>query len=468
MAKLKRRAALTLLAALLVLPVGGAAADTRTENIDVVVALDRSLSMEKKIDAVRNYATTYLVDQVLIPGDRFIVVAFYGKADLVVSQTIGGEADKAAVKKVIAGLRGNGRFTDIGNALDVLQEQVAPLENDGRKKFILLLTDGIQEAPPTSKYWSKDGTFNHAFLANTKTIQKKGWKIQILGIGTDTAARDLARELDGSYNEITDTLSVETLLRTTEGLFGKLTLEGPVSVAPVGADGSSALSFALKADGFTEEPRVTIDGVSAQVGSLTAPNLLGEPFGFKVRPAGLTRISVPVRFPAGMPAGAASAALAFTFGPGERFTPSELAASLRVKGWVGNNLWIVIGAAIVLAALIVLLVLLAVRLARGKPSRFAVQVDGDAVPPGTVTLPAGRDLYLNETAGAYTLVRRRNARSIARFSGRRRAVVLQVLKADRFPKLAELPPDARGKSFTVRNERGEKLTMKVVAKEKAK
>ena len=254
MGTLKRFAPVALAILLALGAAGMLAADTRTENIDVVVALDRSLSMEKKVEAVKSYVATYLIDQVLIPGDRFIVVAFYGKADLIVSQTIAGDADKTAVKKVIAAIRGNGRFTDIGNALDVLQQQVAPLENDGRKKFILLLTDGIQEAPPTSRYWSKDGKFNHAFLANTKTIQKKGWKIQILGIGTDTAARDLARELEGSYNEISDTLSVDALLRTTEGLFGKLTLEGPLVVSPVGADGSSSLAFTLKAEGYTRMP----------------------------------------------------------------------------------------------------------------------------------------------------------------------------------------------------------------------
>jgi hypothetical protein len=137
-------------------------------------------------------------------------------------------------------------------------------------------------------------------------------------------------------------------------------------------------------------------------------------------------------------------------------------------GWIGNNPWIVAAAAVVLAALVVGLVLLVVRLARGKPIRFAVQVDGQPVPPGTVTLTAGREIYLNDTAGSFTLVRRRNARSIARFAGRRRALVLQVLKADRFPRLDEVPPDARGKSFVVRTEPGVKVTMKVVSKERAK
>ncbi len=468
MGPLKRSAALVLLVLLAVVPVATAAADTRTENIDVVVALDRSLSMEKKVDAVKAYVTSYLVDQVLIPGDRFVVVAFYGKTELLVNQLITGEADKAAVRRAIAGVRGNGRFTDIGGALDELQRQVAPLEANGRKKFILLLTDGIQEAPPTSKYWSKDGTFNHAFLANTKTIQKKGWKIQILGIGTDTAARDLARELGGTYNEITDTLSVDTLLRTTEGFLGKLALEGPVEARPVAADGASALSFSLRAEGYKADARLTIEGIAAQVGGLASPNLLAEPFTVTVRPSGLTKVSVPVRFPPGMAAGTASAALSFSFGPGERFSPSEVAVSLRVRGWIGNNPWLVAAAAVVLAGLAVGLVFLVLRLARGRPSKFAVQVDGEAVPPGTVTLPAGREMYLNDTGGVFTLVRRRNARSIARFTGRRRAVGMQVLKADRFPRLGDVPPDVRGRSFVVRNEPGVKVTVKVVAKERAK
>jgi hypothetical protein len=161
MGTMKRFVSLALLSIVLACPL---LADTRTENIDVVVALDRSLSMEKKVEAVKSYVSTYLIDQVLIPGDHFIVVAFYGKADVIISQAIVGDADKKAVKAVITKIRGNGRFTDIGNALDILQQQVTPIENDGRKKFILLLTDGIQEAPPTSKYYSKDGKSNpHEF-----------------------------------------------------------------------------------------------------------------------------------------------------------------------------------------------------------------------------------------------------------------------------------------------------------------
>jgi Mg-chelatase subunit ChlD len=468
MGTLKRCASLAVLAVLALAVCSPLAADTRTENIDVIVALDRSLSMEKKIDAVKNYATGYLVDQVLIPGDRFIVVAFYGKTEVLVSQTIAGSGDKAAIRKTISKIRGNGRYTDIGNALDVLQQQVTPLEGNGRKKFILLLTDGIQEAPPASRYWSKDGKFNHAFLANTKTIQKKGWKIQILGIGTDTAARDLARELDGSYNEIGDTLSVDSLLAGTQGLFGTIRIDGPLAASAVAADGSSTLAFTLSSEGYKSDPTVAIESISARVGDSVTLNSLPAPFTFTVRSAGPTRVSIPVRLQPGLPAGRLPASFTFTFAAGEAFSPSEVSTTIRVRGWIGNHALLAALGVLAIAALLVLLALLIARLARGKPLLFAVLVDGEPVPPGTMSLVQGRELFLNEISGALSLVRRRNARSVARFHPLKRALRMDVLKADRFPKLEEIPPDARGKSFVLRRENGQKAALKVVSRERAK
>jgi hypothetical protein len=73
------------------------------------------------------------------------------------------------------------RFTDIGMPGH-------PPHRGGKARgkwpgqHVLLITDGIQEAPPTSKYYS-DGSFNHALLENTKTIQKKRLEDPALGLG---------------------------------------------------------------------------------------------------------------------------------------------------------------------------------------------------------------------------------------------------------------------------------------------
>ena len=95
--------ALCTLTLLLCLPLS-LAADERTEPIDVIIALDKSLSMVEEIDAVRDYVNKHLVDELLIPGDFFLTVAFYGQAEIPVAVKIGGAGDKARIKEIVGGL----------------------------------------------------------------------------------------------------------------------------------------------------------------------------------------------------------------------------------------------------------------------------------------------------------------------------------------------------------------------------
>ncbi len=454
------------LCALFVFPL---AADTRTQNIDVIIALDRSLSMEHKIGAVRDWVNSYLIDQVIIPGDYLIVVAFYGKADVIISQEIKGDADRAVAKKVISQIRGNGRFTDIGNALDVLKAQIAQRENDGRDKYVLLLTDGIQEAPPASKYYSKDGKFNHEFLANTKTIQQKGWKVMILGIGKETAAKDLAHELSSSYTEITGDLTAGSVAKSAGGLLGGVELKGGVSASPVGADGSSTLTLRLGTSGLQGDSDVTVNGISAKVGNAQAPNIMTAPFSVGVKKGTESEAKIHVKFPPSLPPGSTSATLSFSFPSGQGFAPSEVTVPIRIKGWAENNVPLLGGGIVLLVLIVIALIFLIPRLATGGVMSFSVLVEDDPVGDGPVNLSAGREIFLNENEGAFSLISRRNARSLARFAVKDRKLAMSVLKADRFPKIGEVPPDARGHSFVLKSENGRKLDLTITAaKEGAK
>jgi hypothetical protein len=461
----KRLLAVLLLGALLV---PSLCADKRTDNIDVIVALDKSLSMERKVEAVKTWVNSYLIDQVIIAGDYFIVVAFYGKADTLISQSVHDGADKEALKRIVAGVKGDGRFTDIGNALDALKAQLKARENDGREKYVLLLTDGIQEAPPSSKYWSSDGKFNHEFLANTKTIQEKGWKIMILGIGTETAAKDLARELQSSYNEITGSLTLGSLTEKVDALFGSVEVQGALRVRPISIDGGSEITFSVKSAGLKKETEIQLEGIAAVIGANPPHDLLEKPLVFSVKAAGQTAVRIPVRFPRGMSPGSSSASLAFTFLSGQRFTPAEFTVPIVVKGWMQNNVPLLAGATAAFLAVVAAAVVLALRMARGKPLRFTVLVDDDPVGGAPVVLPAGREMYLNDMDGAFSLVPRRNARSVARLYMKERRLVLAILKPDRFPKVKDLPADARGRSFPMKSSRGVNATLKIRAAERAK
>ena len=441
-------------------------ADVRTQNIDIMIALDKSLSMENKIGAVKEWVSSYLIDQVVIPGDYLDIVAFYGKADVIVSQTIRNDADKAAVKRILTDIRGNGRFTDIGNALDVLKREIDKKEGDGREKYVLLLTDGIQEAPPTSKYYSPDGKFNHEFLANTKTIQQKGWKVMILGIGAETAAKDLASAVSGQYTEVTGKVTPGSLTQSAGGLFGAVTLKGNVQVAPVGSDGSSTVAFTLKpSDTQAGEASVTVNRIDAKIdGSSPAP-IMTTPTTITVKKGQEQTAKVPVKFPSGMPAGSGTATLSFSFPSGQGFVPADVDVSFTVKGWVENNT-IPLGAGGLLVILVIVaLILLLRRVSTGGPLSFLVLVDDSPLSEMPVTLPPGHELFLNEVEGSFSLVPKHNARALARFFVKKNSLGMGVLKSDRFPKLTDVPSDVRGETFVLKSEDGRKLDLEIRTKE---
>jgi Mg-chelatase subunit ChlD len=444
--------------------------DERTENIDIILALDKSLSMaeDQKIDGVKKYVDTWLLDQVLIPGDNLIIVAFYGKTDVIVSQRVQNNADILKIKQIISQIRANGRFTDIGNALDALKVQLEKLTNDGRKKFVLMMTDGKQEAPPTSKYYSPDGKFNHEFLANTKTIQQTGWKIQILGIGTEAEAKQLAEQLSGSYTELTGDLSVETLKAQTQNLLGSVSLIGAVPEARVGGGGRSALALTLKSEGYSQELRVGVAEIMARIPAHDSMNILGSPYTIKVPASGTVTVRIPVRFPADLPQGKTDGALSFTFLAGERFNPSDVSVSLFVQGTVENYWWVGVVGIVALALLVLAVVLLIRRFTTGKGVRFRILIDDEPIRSEASSLRPGGELFLNEIEGAFQLISRRNARSMARFRLKERALGFDILKAERFPKQTGSAEGIIGESFVVHGENGKNRKLRVESGEPKK
>ena len=179
--------------------------DTREENIDVFILLDKSLSMEegKKIEAVKEYVCKYILDEIILPGDMVYIINFYGKTEILVNSEVKDDNHKEEIKRNIMKIKADGRFTDIGTALDKLAANSTAYDANKRLKYMLLITDGRQEAPPESVYqWPLGKPFNHKFLEHTKTIEKKGWKIHILGIGQYTDTKMLAEKLSATYSEI--------------------------------------------------------------------------------------------------------------------------------------------------------------------------------------------------------------------------------------------------------------------------
>ena len=441
---------LILLGFSLILPFS-AAADEREEPIDVIIALDKSKSMAEndKIEAVKEYVNSYIIDELLIEGDFFLVVAFYGQTEIPISTTIQSDEDKERAKAIIAQMLGDGVYTDIGNALDVLGQQVEKYARPDRKKHLLLITDGIQEAPPDSKYYSPDGSFNHAFLENTKVIQKKGWKVHILGVGIGEEAQKLADELAGTYTDLSEEPTVEELTEKTREFLSALEVSSPVTMDPVDYRGRSRVTLSVESKGYTEEQIVVISGIRLTLPDGMEKNILEDSVSFTFPPEETKEIGISVRIPGAVEAGDHSGNLRFVFSGDDRFLPVVSTVDYHVNSFFENFWWWLLIALAVLILIVVLILLLVRRLKKVK-YRFQLVTGAKKADQPVHKIKEGKPLYLEIAEGAVIVNPKRNPQSIARLMAIQKGVRMTVLKSERFPKFYDAPLNILDFDFRVR------------------
>jgi hypothetical protein len=152
-------------------------------TIDVVLLVDKSLSMRSAIAPLKNYVAGEVIGPLLVPGDRLIIETFYGKTERLFAGTIRSEEDKARVVRSLNGIAADGRFTDIGAALDRAEADLAELGEPGKPKYVLLLTDERQEAPAGTKYYAADFKLRHPALQYVKRVDLGSFRAITVGFG---------------------------------------------------------------------------------------------------------------------------------------------------------------------------------------------------------------------------------------------------------------------------------------------
>jgi hypothetical protein len=173
----------------------GAARDERSGSLDVILLLDKSLSMAPYFAKAKEYAAGSVIGSILVPGDRLIVEAVYGKVDRLVKMDISSETDKAAAIRAIRDVKANGRFTDLGNALDVAKKDLDELGQPERPKYVLMITDERQEAPAGSPYQATDYKLKHPSLEYVKKIDLGEFRAIIVGLQVKDKVAQTAPEV---------------------------------------------------------------------------------------------------------------------------------------------------------------------------------------------------------------------------------------------------------------------------------
>ena len=447
------RAISILLVALLGFAAVAAGADDRTEPIDVMIALDKSLSMVDEIEAVKEYVIDTLVGELLIPGDFLHVIAFYGETDIAVSRDVIDEDSLADISFMLANVEADGYYTDIGNALDVLRTWVER-RGDDRPKYLLLITDGKQEAPQDSPYYSPDGSFNHAFLDNTRTIQREGWRIQVLGIGSATVAQELAEELAGSFGEVSESASAEEIAEQTASFLGRLDITGTPQLSPVGRDGRATLSFAVTSSGHQAAATVEIDRVNVGRAGGSPRNALGTPLTVTVPADGTEQVTLSLALGRDPAPGPVSVGLGF--GEGETLIPARFDVTIERRSTISEYRFVIIPVAVLLLAAIVIAILLMTRKSAAGSVSFQLNVEGQTVGRDRFSLRPGKRLYLAESGGVFRIDTARTPKSIGALTAEEGTLILDPVKEDR---ISDVPPNVLDHPIEVRSEDGGRVTV---------
>ena len=441
------------------------AADDRTEPIDLMIALDRSLSMRQEIETVKQYVAAQVVDQVLQAGDTFVLIAFYGQNEIAVSQTLTASSDRDSIKQAIARLAPKEAFTDIGFALDRLRDEVRVRGVAGRKKTLLLITDAVDEPPPGSKYAGPGSWRGHEYMRVTSETQKEGWKIIVLGVGTETTATvgggsvgQLATDLGAQLVQGGDRPTAQQIAQVVPDLAGRMTVDG-ISLTPMSRSGELRAVLRIKTEAYGAQPQLWLSAVAFKgegpAGAVSLEGLLAQPMILPLPQAGATDVHLDLRAAQPPPPGLYRGTLEFAFGGKEQF-PASQPVELRVNSLLRDYPWIVPVAALALAAIAALLLL-----AIAAAGRVKVQllVEEKPLPKGkdVFRLRKGRDAYLRESRDRFDIADARTPKTIARLLAARGGtaeVTLSRVKPERFPEMDDDERDVLGGRYVVRSESG--------------
>ncbi len=336
--------------------------DTRNENIDIFILLDKSLSMEGKIESVNEYINNFIVDRIIIPGDMLYVINFYGKTDILFNSVVTDDNHKTRLKSLIKSVQANGRYTDIGNALDSLAGVIPQFEQNNRLKYMLLITDGKQEAPPESSYYSPDGSFNHRFLEHTKVIEKQGWKIHILGIGKFTDAKAIAEKLSGTYSEVSGSsdspeLLTSEMLDATSDFLSVFRITSNPKIFYKGLLQKPYLSFKTETANLDSVKNIEISSIFLKSDFIDETDILESISINEFTDNGEKEVIIPLTFPASMPSGTYNGEIKLSYTSRDVFTPSVFEIDFTIKNLFSRYYLIFVPSLIIILLILVFVII---------------------------------------------------------------------------------------------------------------
>ena len=428
--------------------------DERDTNIDIFILLDKSLSMENNIEEVKEYISSFIIDNIVISGDRLLVINFYGETENFIDTLIADSDNKDLLKNKISEVKADGRFTDIGNALDSLTD-AAGAESE-RIRYMLLITDGKQEAPPGTKYYSPDGSFNHELLKHTKTIQKKGWKIEVLGIGKLNQAAEIAEKLSGTYVEVEKADAGDLAVKTSD-LLTIISVKGQPVIKKLNRKNESLITLNAVSSNTDEVKEIVLKSIVFTTGN-TKFEMLESPYSFDIKAGEENIVEIPVKINSKVVPGKRKGSVEFFYSSEDILTPSLFDMEIeKSKGLNPVMIYIPAGLIILLIAFILLRSVFA---SKEKDNGFEVFINNEKISDLPFKLKNNEKLFLIiNSAGEFSLSRIKSAfakgyifRNGSRFD-------FKIIDSRIFPDFKDKIDNILGKSVNIKMRSGKLLKL---------
>ena len=127
----------------------------------------------------------------------------------------------------------------------------------------------------------------------------KGWKIHILGIGTEQAARELAQELSGKYSEVSSEPTSEELAAATKDFLGRVDLVEPPLISRLTAQGKGKITLKLASQGYQQQESVQliISRILLTISSKEEKDILTGEYQFELEAEEAKEIKIPIKVP---------------------------------------------------------------------------------------------------------------------------------------------------------------------------
>lgn len=150
------------------------------EALDVVVLLDVSQSTLPYFEDVTDYVISSVVKDYLRRGDTFHLLSFGETAQAEIAQRVTDEDDVKAVLGRLYLLVPLAPYSDLVGALSYLNQYLADLP-ESRRKVVIMITDGVQNPPPTSpSFGASPEQVNSDIEAAASRIRANGWPVRII------------------------------------------------------------------------------------------------------------------------------------------------------------------------------------------------------------------------------------------------------------------------------------------------